>query len=81
VYQTAAAPAATSNAPRPTTPALGAPVNGSVPAGLTPPPVLLLGLGLGGTVVGLTPPGGTVCTTPVGVVPLGVGELLGLTPP
>jgi hypothetical protein len=61
------------------TPALGVPVSGSVPAGLTPPPVLLLGLGA--TVVGLTPPGGTVWTTPVGVVPLGVGELLGLTPP
>jgi hypothetical protein len=53
---------------------IGAPVSGSVPAGLTPPPaVLALGLA-GGETSGLSPPGGTVSTLAVGVDGLGAGD-------
>jgi hypothetical protein len=77
VYHIAAAPPATSSPPIATVMPSGAPVSGSVPPALTPPP----GVELGETVVGLTPPGGTVSVFPVGVLGAGVGEVLGLTPP
>src|SRR4051794_23992718 len=78
VYQSAAAPRATRNPPTATVAPIGAPVNGRVPAGLTPPPPGVAGA----DVAGLTPPGGTVSVLPVGVDWLGVGAaLLGLTPP
>src|SRR4051812_12991559 len=71
VYQTATAPPATSRAPSAAVVPIGAPVSGSVLPLLTPPP------GVGAEVVGLTlPPGGTVSALPVGV-----GDVAGLSPP
>jgi len=60
--------------PRVSVRAIGAPVTGSVPPALTPPPgVLWLG---DGEVAGLSPPGGTVLTLAVGVD--GLGEEVGV---
>lgn len=72
VYQTAPAPAATISAPSEMTAPVGAPVTGSALPALTPPPCVLtlspgVGLVLGTTELGLTPPGGTVSVLPVGV--------------
>jgi hypothetical protein len=67
--------------PTPMVPTVGAPVTGSVRAGLTPwlwpaGRPRCRGGGGGDQVVGLTPPGGMVSALPVGRVPAGVGDVV-----